>query len=215
MLNVTCVTTFHEPGLKQYGQRFIDSFSKQVDPKIKLIYDHIDLFNILNELKNKLNFEILEFSKNDLSKLLLKNSENSLVITKKKIQGIDGQIVINDFPIQLPKLVENININFLKKKYNQQAEIILGNYKLNLNSRRISNNNKSLDLTEREANIIIFLKKSKKPVNISKLQIEVWGHNIKLETHTVETHIYRLRKKINNIFDDKDFIKSSKSGYII
>ena len=53
------------------------------------------------------------------------------------------------------------------------------------------------------------------PVKISKLQTEVWGHNSKLETHTVETHIYRLRKKIYNIFNDKSFIKSSKSGYII
>ena len=54
-----------------------------------------------------------------------------------------------------------------------------------------------------------------KPVKISKLQTEVWGHNSKLETHTVETHIYRLRKKINNIFEDNNFIKSFKSGYII
>ena len=56
---------------------------------------------------------------------------------------------------------------------------------------------------------------TKKPVKISKLQTEVWGHNSKLETHTVETHIYRLRKKIKNIFEDNNFIKSSKSGYII
>ena len=70
-------------------------------------------------------------------------------------------------------------------------------------------------MTEREANIIFFLKKSKKPVNVSELQKEVWGHNLKLETHTVETHIYRLRKKINNVFNDNNFIKSSRSGYTI
>ena len=60
-----------------------------------------------------------------------------------------------------------------------------------------------------------FLYNSKKPVKITKLQTEVWGHNSKLETHTVETHIYRLRKKMNNIFSDENFIKSSKAGYII
>ena len=91
----------------------------------------------------------------------------------------------------------------------------MGNYKLNLNSRKIFNEKKSLNLTEREANIIIFLNSSKRPVKISQLQTEVWGHNSKLETHTVETHIYRLRKKINNFFEDQNFIKSSKSGYII
>ena len=103
----------------------------------------------------------------------------------------------------------------MKKKYNQQSEIHLGTYKLNLNSRKIFNEDNFLNLTEREANIVFFLKNSKKPVNISKLQTEVWGHNSKLETHTVETHIYRLRKKILNVFKDNDFIKSSKSGYII
>ena len=180
-----------------------------------VIYDLKILYEVLNETKNYLNFNLISVDKNQISHSDIKNLDEYLIISNKKINGFVNQMIINDFPIQLPKLVENLNINFLKKKYNQQAEIILGNYKLNLNSRRISNNNKSLDLTEREANIIIFLKKSKKPVNISKLQTEVWGHNIKLETHTVETHIYRLRKKINNIFDDKDFIKSSKSGYII
>ena len=89
-----------------------------------------------------------------------------------------------------------------KKKNNTQSEIDLGLYKLNLNSRKIFNKDKSLDLTERESNIIIFLNNSKTPVKISKLQTEVWGHNSKLETHTVETHIYRLRKKINDIFSE-------------
>ena len=59
------------------------------------------------------------------------------------------------------------------------------------------------------------LGKSKNPTSIVDLQKEVWGHNSKLETHTVETHIYRLRKKINNAFNDNNFIKSSKTGYII
>ena len=79
----------------------------------------------------------------------------------------------------------------------------------------IFNEKNNLNLTEREANIVIFLYTSKKPVKISQLQTEVWGHNSKLETHTVETHIYRLRKKINNIFNDENFIKSSKDGYSI
>ena len=91
----------------------------------------------------------------------------------------------------------------------------MGNYKIDLNSRKIYKNEISANLTEREVNILIFLNNSKNPVKISNLQTEVWGHNSRLETHTVETHIYRLRKKINNIFNDKSFIKSSKSGYTI
>ena len=178
-----------------------------------VIYDFKILYEILNEISDHLNFKLTNIKK--ITDLDLNAQNNYLVISNKKIKDIENQIVIKNFPIDIVKLIENINIKFLKKKYSQQSEIDLGVYKLNLNSRKIFNSDKSLDLTEREANIIVFLNNSKNPVKISKLQTEVWGHNSKLETHTVETHIYRLRKKINNIFEDKNFIKSSKSGYII
>ncbi|MBD1159619.1 helix-turn-helix domain-containing protein, partial [Pelagibacterales bacterium SAG-MED19] len=71
------------------------------------------------------------------------------------------------------------------------------------------------DLTEREINLIIFLKKSKLPVNINELQKKVWKYGSDLDTHTVETHIYRLRKKIKEKFNDEKFILSSKKGYFI
>jgi Response regulators consisting of a CheY-like receiver domain and a winged-helix DNA-binding domain len=111
--------------------------------------------------------------------------------------------------------LKQINVNFLKKKFKNQSEVDLGLYKLNLNSRKMFNLDKILGLTEKEIDIIIFLKKSKEPVTINKLQTEVWGHQSKLDTHTVETHIYRLRKKISTTFGDNEFIKSSKFGYII
>ena len=72
-----------------------------------------------------------------------------------------------------------------------------------------------LNLTEKEADIIIYLKKSEKSISIDELQTKVWGHSSKLDTHTVETHIYRLRKKISNKFNNHDFIKSTKLGYNI
>ena len=180
-----------------------------------VIYDFDTLYQILKEIDNYLNFKLINVDKNKLDQRNLFDMDNFLIISNKKIKDVDNNIVIDQLPIELSKLVENININFLKKKYNQQSEIHLGTYKLNLNSRKIFNEDNFLNLTEREANIVFFLKNSKKPVNISKLQTEVWGHNSKLETHTVETHIYRLRKKILNVFKDNDFIKSSKSGYII
>ena len=72
-----------------------------------------------------------------------------------------------------------------------------------------------MDLTEREINLILFLKKSSRPVNINELQKEVWEYGSELETHTVETHIYRLRKKVKEQFKDENFIKSLKEGYLI
>ena len=180
-----------------------------------VIYDFDTLYQILKEIDNYLNFKLINVDKNKLDKQNVFNMDNFLIASNKKINDIDNNIVIDKIPIELTKLVEIININFLKKKYNQQSDIYLGPYKLNLNSRKIFNEKISLNLTEREANIIIFLFSSNKPVKISKLQSEVWGHNSKLETHTVETHIYRLRKKINNSFGDENFIESSKAGYII
>ena len=178
-----------------------------------VIYDFKILYEILSEINNYINFKLISVDK--ISDLNLKDQNDYLLISNKKVKNIENQITLNNFPIDIIKLIESINIKFLKKKYSQQSDIDIGDYKLNLNSRKIFNGTKSLNLTEREANIVIYLNNSKKPVKISKLQTEVWGHNSKLETHTVETHIYRLRKKINDIFEDNNFIKSSKSGYVI
>ena len=177
-----------------------------------VIHEFKILYEILIELENHINFRLINIKR--LSDFNFKTKDNYIIISGKE-QNIENQIIIDQFPIDINKFIELINIKFLKKKYNQQSEIDLGTYKLNLNSRKIFDEKNSLNLTEKEANIVIFLYNSKKPVKISKLQTEVWGHNSKLETHTVETHIYRLRKKINNIFSDENFIKSSKAGYII
>tara|TARA_B100001057_G_scaffold446037_1_gene484201 strand:- start:753 stop:1307 length:555 start_codon:yes stop_codon:yes gene_type:complete len=178
-----------------------------------VIYDLKILYEILSEINNYINFKLISVDK--ISDLNLIDQNNYLLISNRKIKNVENQITLNNFPIDITKLIESINVKFLKKKYSQQSDIDIGDYKLNLNSRKIFNGTKSLNLTEREANIVIYLNNSKKPVKISKLQTEVWGHNSKLETHTVETHIYRLRKKINDIFEDNNFIKSSKSGYVI
>ena len=76
-------------------------------------------------------------------------------------------------------------------------------------------NDTKLKLTEKEINTIIYLSKSSKPVSINELQQKVWSYQSDIETHTVETHIYRLRKKILNFFNDNEFIISKKNGYQI
>ena len=180
-----------------------------------VIYDFDIMYDILKEIESHLNFKLIKISKNNLKDFQLTNNQNYLIITQKNIKDQNNQIIIDKLPIEITKLIESININFLKTIYNQQSDINLGNYKLNLNSRKIIQNGNSLSLTERETDIIIFLSKATNPVKISKLQTEVWGHNSKLETHTVETHIYRLRAKISKNFNDDNFILSSKQGYTI
>ena len=180
-----------------------------------IIYDYIELFDILNELKNELNFEVTKISKNNLSEILSEDNQNNLIVTQKKMSGMDDQIIISNLPITISKLVERFNIEFLRKKFSQQSEIKIGDYKINLNTRELISNKKKIKLTEKESNIILYLSKYKKPISIDELQSKVWGYQSELETHTVETHIYRLRKKILNIFSDENFIISKKNGYQI
>ena len=126
-----------------------------------------------------------------------------------------NQIIFNNFPIKFSKLIERINIEFLKQKFNIQSNINVGLYKIDINARFMSFNNLKLKLTEKEINTLIYLLNKNVPTNIEELQKEVWGYNSELETHTVETHIHRLRKKIKEKFDEDNLIISINNGYKI
>ena len=179
-----------------------------------IIYDFENLFNILDEIKDTFNYKIINVKKN-MNILDYNNSLDYLVITKKHMPNFPNQLILDNFPLKIEKILELINVNLLKKKFSRQSDIQVGEFKINMNSRILSDENKQLSLTEKESEIILFLKNSELPVNINTLQENVWGYKNKLETHTVETHIYRLRKKIKETFDNDSFITSVKSGYII
>ena len=180
-----------------------------------------DLYNIIYEIRNFFNFEL--FSSEDVKSVIenqKKRSDKSfIIITKKKFNedSINNKqiVTIDSFPLNFFSLIEKINSSLLMQQYDFQSNINIAGYKLDINSRVISFNNNKLKLTERETQIILFLKNQNKPINIDILQKEVWGYSKELETHTVETHVYRLRKKLKKSFDDQNFIKSDKKGYFI
>ena len=180
-----------------------------------IIYKFNSLYHILEELGLDLNFRItFADSENSLNERV-KNLNNYLIISNKKYLDISNQFVLNNSPISIFKLIEKINIEFLKLQFNSQSEVKINNYTINLNSREIMINDIKLKLTEKEINTITYLSKSSKPVSINELQERVWSYQSDIETHTVETHIYRLRKKISNSFNDDKFIISKKNGYQI
>jgi DNA-binding response OmpR family regulator len=111
--------------------------------------------------------------------------------------------------------VEKLNINILRQQFSNQSKLNINNYLIDLNSRELLLKNLRLKLTEKEISIILYLSKIKTPVSINELQKHVWMYQNDIETHTVETHIYRLRKKILKTFKDKNFIMSKKNGYQI
>ena len=186
------------------------------------IIDFPILYNVLFEVKDFLNFEVVNYENENvfLEKIEKENSiKNYTIVTKKFLNNKNinqkSIIYLDNTPINFISLIDKINTNLLKQRFSFQSNINIKNYTLNLNSRVISRNENELKLTEREIEIILFLNDKKKPQNVNILQKEVWSYSIDLETHTVETHIYRLRKKISDKFKDSNFILSSKEGYSI
>ena len=181
------------------------------------------LYEILDEIKENLSFKIIKIESDDNFK---KNPDldfmNSLIISKSNHNLLLNNNItnknllnFNDLPISLKKLLELINIKLIKLKFNHQSKIIIKGYELNLNSKLFSKDDLSLKLTERETEIILYLNNTKIKHNVADLQKNIWGYSVNMETHTVETHIYRLRKKISDLFKDEKFILSHKNGYFI
>jgi hypothetical protein len=180
-----------------------------------IIYKFTSLYRILEELDLDLNFKTSFADSEKSLKDKLKNFNNYLIISKKKYLDLNNQFVLENTPIKIFKLVEKINIEFLKLQFHSQSQVKIKNYTMDMNSREIIINYTKLKLTEKEINIITYLSKSNKPVSIDELQKKVWSYQSDIESHTVETHVYRLRKKILNTFNDQEFIVSKKNGYQI
>ena len=132
-----------------------------------IIYQFNSFYKILKEIEKELKLNVIEVLDYKTLKITTSGLDNYLIISKKNDSKITGQLVIEKFPIKIPKAIEKINIEFLKKKFNDQSHIQINNYKINLNSRQIILKNKNLKLTEKEVNTIIYLFNSKNPVSQS------------------------------------------------
>tara|TARA_B100000780_G_C21108759_1_gene447902 strand:- start:918 stop:1514 length:597 start_codon:yes stop_codon:yes gene_type:complete len=185
------------------------------------------LYEILSEVKSMFLFKISNFpntqvfinsiNNNDLNasnSIIISNKNNNHLLLSKTIDP-KNLILVENMPIKIDLLLDKINTSLIKKKYNFQAQVNIKDYTINLNSKIISNQSRSSKLTEREIDIILFLKDREHPQSVNNLQNEVWNYSSDLETHTVETHIYRLRKKFKDHFNDDSFILSLKEGYKI
>ena len=181
------------------------------------------LYEILDEIKENLFFKIIKFEKEeDFKKKLNSDIIDYLLISKNDHKLLLNDNIadknfleLNDLPLSLKRLLELINIKLIKLKFNQQSKIIIKGYELNLNSKFFFKGNLRLKLTEKEIEIILYLNNKKIKHDVADLQKNIWGYSVDMETHTVETHIYRLRKKISDLFKDEKFILSHKNGYFI
>jgi len=188
-----------------------------------IIINYNSLYEIFDDLKENLPFKLIKFkNEDDFLKDNSLDKRKSLIILNKKTKLLFNHglhesniLYLNDLPLSFEKLLEKININLIKLRYGLQSKINIKDFQLDVNSKHLSKLGLTLKLTEKEIEIILYLNKKKINCDIADLQKNIWGYSANIETHTVETHIYRLRKKIDKVFKDKKFIVSQKNGYLI
>jgi len=181
-------------------------------------YEDIDLCTQDAEKGNQLVvFFVNELNKNFLNKIKKNNFPLILVVespvSKNKLSGelieqLDMPFTIFDFKKKIISLIA-------KNEFKKNSLIHLSGYIIDKNERKIKKDNLELQLSEKEINFLILFTENKEPISKNLLLKNVWNYSTESETHTVETHIHRLRKKILKKFDDRDFIKNNNKGYYI
>ena len=197
--------------------------NKEFNDSLMVLKDHLNfnlevVDNINNNklIDNYQGFIIHEdaLNNNKIKNVLKNDSINKIIIHQtKNIKGIDN-IEKLPLPATIDQINKTINNNFVKKKFLINSSLKINNYILNKNTRQLIKDGKSLELTEKEIELIELLK-DKSFQKKREILTSIWKYSKDADTHTVETHIYRLRKKINETFKDDKFIKSDKKGYTI
>ena len=195
-----------------------------------LILGPSSFISTLNELNEFLKFNLLsENPKNNLNIILfhadaLKNQNNKNLIEKNnciKICAGEKKEKLTDFDayLQLPTTLKDINLivenTAAKIRFNENSSIDIKSYLMNKNEKKLSKQNKFILLTEKEIQLLELFLNNKKPISKDNILSSVWNYSSEADTHTVETHIYRLRKKISEKFKDDNFILNNKDGYYL
>ena len=189
----------------------------QIIKEIKLFskykINHYEDLNLCEKDAKKGNHIVVFFVKH-LDKIIKYNFPSILIVkspdaTNKLLnEEIKMPFTIFDFE---KKIISGISKNEFKKN----SLINLKDYIIDKNERKIKKNNLELQLSEKEVDFLILFSETKDPIKRDLVLKKVWNYSHKTETHTVETHIHRLRKKILDKFNDSDFIKNNKKGYYI
>ena len=195
-----------------------------------LILGPSSFFNTINELKPFLKFNPLTNEKNvDFDIILfhekiLENQKSKDFILKSKLLKIyisnkRNLSVYCDEYLQIPTTLKELNNiienTIAKKKFSKNSSIKVKEYFMDKNEKKLFKDNNMIILTEKEIKLIELLMNSSKPISKDKILSSVWNYSADADTHTVETHIYRLRKKIHDKFTDEKFILNNKAGYYI
>ena len=205
-----------------------------------LVFGSNNFNKSLDEIKNKLSFNLVIYDSKDYLKqtihdyhVLLADNEFLNKQTEVDLIKFDSfklpilllidsrakvkkNLIFNDqlyFPFNILELKKKINDLLSSHKFSKNSSVIIKDYIIDKNLKIMKRNNELINLTEKEVNLLVLLKEEKKPLNKALILKKIWKYSNNADTHTVETHIYRLRKKVLQIFGDKEFINIVKEGY--
>ena len=194
-------------------------------------------FNILNELEFNNILNQNKISDHTQKKILVKilfaenlkirEVKNSLLdnepiilflfnkdfVKKNNLKLLDFQVSL-ELPIEILSFKEILNILITKYNFFKKSKIVIKDYEIDSNERSITKKKTKVKLTEKELELILALNNNN-GLNKSFLLKSIWKHSLDLETHAFETHLHRLRKKINKYFKDKNFIVEKNSLYYL
>ena len=146
----------------------------------------------------------------------IKNDKSIKICAGDRKDLADSYDVKLELPTTLKEINKIVESSAAKKKFNLNSSIVVKNYLLNKNEKKLSRSGGYIILTEKEVQLLeLFLDNKKKPISKDNILSLVWNYSSDADTHTVETHIYRLRKKIIEKFQDEKFILNNKNGYYL
>ena len=143
------------------------------------------------------------------------SNDSIKICAGKKKDLLDNCDAILELPATLKEINAIVENTVAKKKFNINSSIKIKNYYLNKNEKKLSKSDEFLILTEKEIQLLELFLRRNKPISKDNILSTVWNYSSEADTHTVETHIYRLRKKINDKFLDDKFILNNKEGYYL
>ena len=173
-------------------------------------------FNSIKE-KNSSDFDIILFHEealnNKTDKEIISNSHSLKIYASNKKNSTNNFDAFLQIPSSLKEINAVVESVVAKKTFSKNSSIEIKKYLLNKNEKKLSKNENEIVLTEKEIQLLELFLNNKKPISKDKILSSVWNYSADADTHTVETHIYRLRKKINDKFSDDNFIVNTKEGY--
>ena len=183
-------------------------------------YLKFNLFQEANNLnKNLINFDVLfiheEVLKNEKIKNVINKYNSIKILASDKDSKNNNYDSILSLPTTLNEINSIIESSVAKKTFSKNASIKINEYMLDKNEKKLFKKNEFIILTEKEVQLLELFLNTKKPVTKNKILSLVWHYASDADTHTVETHIYRLRKKIYEKFFDENFILNNKNGYYL